>query len=725
MGNHPQMSAALANVDMLNEVYRNFRSTDDHTDGDDDDDDETKKKKEKKREKRKEKKMTKKLKKREKKAQKKKKKKKKSSSSSSDDDSDDDSDGDSGESSEENDDTTNEDDSGLTPKVLLERGRSAIEAMQFILALFPEQRGDLRDLLKNVDDGNAVPIDGIPDEIMKMLLERVFRNVGMIKLPKLGAWTLTKKRLKRREFTFQKVSMAFNVSLDKLKTFETMTLPWVREELELNEAKLKKEEKMMMTMKQAAQKNDGDFLDNVNLTGEEAEEMLRKNGQVVDVDSDDDERNAEEDNEQSQKKEGTLKFKEKTTKLSEEVGDEEIFGKKKQLGPMAPPKELLEEMQRQQLEMTNKAFGFGPPPPDVVEFVDSKSAESRNAAARRIISVLKNNGDAYDVLSASPENSNADLKKIYWKLSLIIHPDKCEEPCAANAFDAVKKAYETLKDEAQRRVLDEKRKGELDREEFDAWLKSEREKAVWRKSRGESLPGDEEILSGTFDKAPGAEKDGGEVREEWMTSLPPERKAAQGPPTASVTAFARGDGLMVRDQATIDEWTRNPKDRPSETTLFLQQQEKIYSLPNAVATAKKDEERKKMIDDYNEGAGRTKSLLNQHRENLKGNNSIKKRDRKINSSKKEEDVNSSGEDGGDDKKKKKKKKKTEEMNKAKKSKDESTDKEGDTDGTGWTYRPFNRDTDLKISKVGEDSPREAMKRAGGGLSSRFGAGGIQ
>ena len=57
MGNHPQMSAALANVDMLNEVYRNFRSTDDHTDGDDDDDDETKKKKEKKREKRKEKKI--------------------------------------------------------------------------------------------------------------------------------------------------------------------------------------------------------------------------------------------------------------------------------------------------------------------------------------------------------------------------------------------------------------------------------------------------------------------------------------------------------------------------------------------------------------------------------------------------------------------------------------------------------------------------------------------
>ena len=60
------------------------------------------------------------------------------------------------------------------------------------------QRQDLRGLLKNVDDGNAVPIDGIPDETMKKLLEIVFRNVGMVKLPSTGAWTLTKNRLKRK-----------------------------------------------------------------------------------------------------------------------------------------------------------------------------------------------------------------------------------------------------------------------------------------------------------------------------------------------------------------------------------------------------------------------------------------------------------------------------------------------------------------------------------------------
>ena len=121
----------------------------------------------------------------------------------------------------------------------------------------------------------------------------------------------------------------------------------------------------------------------------------------------------------------------------------------------------------------------------------------------------------------------------------------------------------------------------------------------------ESLPGDEDLLSEAFDKIPGSADD--KAREEWMTELPPERKAAQGPLSASVTAFAK-DGLMVRDQQTIDDWTRNPKDGKSATKLFLEQQEKMYALPNAVPEAKKEDEKRKMIEEYNKGAGRTKSL---------------------------------------------------------------------------------------------------------------------
>ena len=690
MSNHPQMSAALQNVSDLNDAYKTFRASRSAPSKA-----EEEKKAKKKRDKKEKKKEKKKAKKKEKKKKKKKKKKKSSSSSSSSSSSlennDDESDS---ESSDENE-NEDEDDSNLSQRSLLRRGQNAIEAVQHILARFSNQRQDLRGLLKNVDDGNAVPIDGIPDETMKKLLEIVFRNVGMVKLPSTGAWTLTKNRLKRKEFAFAKVAMAFEVDEERLAGFRVAMLPWEREEMEKST-----NEKIRPRMERNCRPEETEVL-----TGEEAAARLKEHGQEIDEETDDEKEGNEK--ERPIKKQGTLKFKEKG---GVEAATPAIEGEKtkKQLGPMAPPKEMLEEMQRQQRELADEAFEFGPPPPDIMKFVDSKSAESRSATARRIISILKNDGDAYDVLSASPEHSNAELKKMYWKLSLVIHPDKCDDPCAAAAFDASKKAYETLKDETQRKALDEKRKSAKDREEFEAWLKNEREKAIWREKRNESLPGDEDLLSEAFNKIPGSADDD-KVREEWMTELPPERKAAQGPLSASVTAFSK-DGLMVRDQQTIDDWTRNPKDGKSATKLFLEQQEKMYALPDAVPEAKKEDEKRKMIEEYNKGAGRTKSLLEQHRENL-GN--IRKKN-----TKKEESVDGESDDDRKTTRKKQKRKKAL-KDEDKKKKDE------DDDGTGWTYRPFNRETDLKISKIGEMDPREAMKRSGGGLSSRFDGGGLQ
>ena len=119
-----------------------------------------------------------------------------------------------------------------------------------------------------------------------------------------------------------------------------------------------------------------------------------------------------------------------------------------------------------------------------------------------------------------------------------------------------------------------------------------------------------------------------------------------------------------------------------------------------------------MIDEYNEGAGRTKSLLEQHRENL-GNNKNKKKTKK----KKVEESSGSDESNDEDEDDRKLNRKKQRKKKARKDEDD--------DGTGWTYRPFDREKDLRISKVGEMDPREAMKRAGGGLSTRFGGGGLQ
>uniref|UniRef100_A0A0G4HJL8 J domain-containing protein n=1 Tax=Chromera velia CCMP2878 TaxID=1169474 RepID=A0A0G4HJL8_9ALVE len=50
----------------------------------------------------------------------------------------------------------------------------------------------------------------------------------------------------------------------------------------------------------------------------------------------------------------------------------------------------------------------------------------------------------YEVLLLTPDSSEEDAKKMYRKLSLMIHPDKCKEPGAADAFDVLQKAQDEL-----------------------------------------------------------------------------------------------------------------------------------------------------------------------------------------------------------------------------------------------------------------------------------------
>lgn len=52
--------------------------------------------------------------------------------------------------------------------------------------------------------------------------------------------------------------------------------------------------------------------------------------------------------------------------------------------------------------------------------------------------------DAYDVLGVAPETGAADVKKRYWRLSLLVHPDKCGHARAHDAFQAVSTAAKEL-----------------------------------------------------------------------------------------------------------------------------------------------------------------------------------------------------------------------------------------------------------------------------------------
>lgn len=52
--------------------------------------------------------------------------------------------------------------------------------------------------------------------------------------------------------------------------------------------------------------------------------------------------------------------------------------------------------------------------------------------------------DAYEVLGVQPTATSAEIKKQYWRLSLLIHPDKCAHPRANDAFQAVSKVSKDL-----------------------------------------------------------------------------------------------------------------------------------------------------------------------------------------------------------------------------------------------------------------------------------------
>ena len=52
--------------------------------------------------------------------------------------------------------------------------------------------------------------------------------------------------------------------------------------------------------------------------------------------------------------------------------------------------------------------------------------------------------DAYDVLGVKPTATSGEIKKRYWRLSLLIHPDKCSHARANDAFQAVSKVSKDL-----------------------------------------------------------------------------------------------------------------------------------------------------------------------------------------------------------------------------------------------------------------------------------------
>ncbi|KAL3838612.1 hypothetical protein ACJIZ3_023203 [Penstemon smallii] len=282
------------------------------------------------------------------------------------------------------------------------------------------------------------------------------------------------------------------------------------------------------------------------------------------------------------------------TENVDDTKDDSIGPRRRVIGPEMPSAELLAaaaklteaeaELREAELDEDTGLF-IGPPPPAVV-----KEAESANEAERFEITRLigAEEDSPYDVLGVNHNMSIENMKKRYWKLSLMVHPDKCSHPQAQQAFVKLNKAFKDLQDPDKRKALDDKIKQKEEQEAFKAELKSMREAAQWRRLQGISMEGDDKLLAEMDAKA-------AKTRDEWMTTLPHERKPG-GVSMQSTRTFSKNS---KEGRGDTSPWTDTPSDRAQKAKMKY--------------VVSKDAE---LVDQYNK-AKRSKSLVEKHQESSK------------------------------------------------------------------------------------------------------------
>ncbi|XP_065625904.1 pre-mRNA-splicing factor cwf23-like [Quercus suber] len=257
--------------------------------------------------------------------------------------------------------------------------------------------------------------------------------------------------------------------------------------------------------------------------------------------------------------------------------------------------EAQAELREAELEEDTEIF-IGPPPPAVVA-----EAESANEAERfeEVTRIMEADADClYDVLGVNHNMSADNIKKRYWKLSLLVHPDKCPHPQAHQAFIKLNKSFKELQDPDKRKAMDEKIKLKEEQEAFKAELKSMREAAQWRRLQGISMEGDDELLADMDVKV--APK-----RDDWMTTLPPERKPGM---TTQSTTFSKSSKAGRGDTSV---WTDTPSERAQKAKMnYLEAYNEAAALATNEVQKSSDAD---LVDKYNKGK-RSKSLVQKHQE---------------------------------------------------------------------------------------------------------------
>lgn len=105
-------------------------------------------------------------------------------------------------------------------------------------------------------------------------------------------------------------------------------------------------------------------------------------------------------------------------------------------GPERPPQEILDLS----METSDEPM-VGPMPPEIELEAENESEDSKFREVARVMKLVGSDSfvDPFQVLDLNKEAQDSQVKKRYWKLSLMVHPDKCGHPMAQKVLNLYSK----------------------------------------------------------------------------------------------------------------------------------------------------------------------------------------------------------------------------------------------------------------------------------------------
>eukprot|EP00890_Picochlorum_soloecismus_P000241 jgi/Picsp_1/1217/NSC_04698-R1_dnaj heat shock n-terminal domain-containing len=441
----------------------------------------------------------------------------------------------------------------------LEKEKVAVKALRQILLHQYSLRSDVRELAKYLDKGKGLDVSGIKDEFVRSKTIELFDNLVM-------------QVRKRPDGTYVRRNDKPDTSVMSL------VAPILEESPEYLER-----------LRNSLKESPGDGAQS------EKEEIKREASTHTSIQTDTED---EED-----KKGPQNAYQQEEYGVSEKDTEATICG----IGPELPSADQLRQAAEimDNMEHGSKSvdkndvdtFFIGPVPPEFEEEDLEASTDERLAEVGRIVNVLEEyerrkikgmsgspflSPNPYKVLGIDQHSSATEIKKRYWKLSLLIHPDKCSHASAGIAFKALSSAASQLQDLSKRKEIDEQIERDEDMEIARELAKEQERAMAWSVAKGEA-------------EKPSAKMNFPAEREAWMTALPQKKGASM--PRVSTKSFS-----AARKTEQDSSWASIPG-KPEAGPQMLPQNPEVYDKVTKDSDALPKAEKKSMLEKHLAGMG--------------------------------------------------------------------------------------------------------------------------